>query len=42
MMDYSAMKAVQFVLFFGAVFGFGVWQLYSLKKLRERRKQDEE
>jgi benzodiazapine receptor len=39
MMDYSAMKAVQFVLFFGAVFGFGFWQLYSLRKLRERRKQ---
>lgn len=42
MMDLSALKLVEFALFFGAVFGFGFWQLYSLKKLRERRKQDEE
>jgi len=40
-MDYSIMKAAQFVLFFGAVFGFGFWQLRSLKKLRERRDRDE-
>ena len=41
-MDYSLMKAVQFVLFFGAVFAFGFWQLRSLKKLRDRRQQDED
>jgi hypothetical protein len=39
-MDYSMMKAVQFVLFFGAVFGFGVWQLHSLRKLRKQRDDD--
>ena len=41
MMDYSIMKAVQFVLFFGAVFAFGFWQLHSLKKLRKQRGKDE-
>lgn len=40
-MDYSIMKAVQFVLFFGAVFAFGFWQLHSLKKLRKQRDNDE-
>lgn len=42
MMDYSAMKAVEFVLIIGVVFGFGFWQLYSLRKLRERRKNEDE
>jgi hypothetical protein len=40
MMDYSIMKAVQFVLFFGAVFAFGFWQLRSLKKLRSKTEED--
>ena len=40
-MDYGVMKAVQFVLFFGAVFGFGFWQLHSLKKLRNQRDKDD-
>jgi hypothetical protein len=40
-MDYSIMKAVQFVLFFGAVFAFGFWQLHSLKMLRKQRGKDD-
>ncbi len=40
-MDYSIMKAAQFVLFFGAVFGFGFWQLYSLKKLWKQPGKDD-
>ena len=31
-MDYGIFKALQFVLFFGAAFGFGIWQLIALRR----------
>ena len=37
----TAIKLAEFALILGAVFGFGFWQLRSLKKLRERRDRDE-
>lgn len=39
MMSYSAIKALQFVLFFGVLFVFGFWQLRSMRKLREEREK---
>ena len=35
-MDYSVFKLLQFVLFFGAVFAFGIWQLRSLERSRRQ------
>lgn len=35
-MDYGLFKALQGVLFFGAVLAFGVWQLVSVKRSRHR------
>jgi len=31
-MDYSHFKALQALLFFGAAFGVGFWQLYALRR----------
>lgn len=36
-MDYSVVKGLQALLFFGAALGFGVWQLISLR--RDSRKE---
>lgn len=33
-MDYGIFKALQGLLFFGAVFAFGLWQLASLRRSR--------
>jgi len=38
-MDYGFFKALQGLLFFGAAFGFGFWQLYALR--RDERKERE-
>ncbi|MFN2327896.1 MAG: hypothetical protein ABR612_03200 [Chromatocurvus sp.] len=44
-MEYGEFKALQALLFFGIVFGFGFWQLISVKreirKDAERRKTKE-
>lgn len=34
MVDYGIFKALQGLLFFGAVFAFGFWQLASLRRSR--------
>ncbi len=39
-MEYEVAKAFQALLFFGAAFGFGLWQLISVK--REIRKDKEQ
>ena len=31
-MDSSTFKLIELILFFGAVFGFCLWQLYSVNK----------
>lgn len=36
-MDYGIFKALQGLLFFGAVFAFGFWQLASLRRSRVKR-----
>lgn len=42
-MDYSQFKGIQFLLFFGAALGFGVWQVVSIKKdLRRAKARSEE
>jgi hypothetical protein len=44
-MEYGIAKAIQALLFFGAAFGFGLWQLISVKReIRKdaERKQSEE
>lgn len=38
-MEYGLAKALQALLFFGAAFGFGLWQLIAVK--REIRKDAE-
>jgi hypothetical protein len=35
-MDYSTFKGLQALLFFGAVFAFGLWQLASVRRARRR------
>ena len=37
----TALKLAELALVLAAVFGFGFWQLRSLKKLRERRDRDD-
>ncbi|MEE4277403.1 MAG: hypothetical protein V2I82_02930 [Halieaceae bacterium] len=31
-MEYGAFKALQALLFFGAAFGFGIWQLVTVNR----------
>ena len=31
-MEYGAFKALQALLFFGAAFGFGIWQLVAVNR----------
>lgn len=31
-MDYGAFKGLQALLFFGAAFGFGIWQLIAVNR----------
>lgn len=38
-MDYGLFKGLQGLLFFGAAFGWGIWQLVALK--RDARKAEE-
>lgn len=41
-MDYGQFKGIQFLLFFGAALGFGVWQVIAIKRdlRRDRVEQD--
>jgi hypothetical protein len=44
-MEYGAFKALQALLFFGAAFGFGIWQLIAvnreIRKAAEREANDD-
>ena len=43
-MDTGTFKALELILFFGAVFGFGFWQLYKINRIiaeRDKRKPEE-
>ena len=41
-MDYGIFKALQGVLFFGAAFGFGIWQLIAVnREIRKHAETDE-
>ncbi|MGB5200471.1 MAG: hypothetical protein WBR56_11295 [Sedimenticolaceae bacterium] len=39
-MEYGVFKALLGLLFFGAVFAFGIWQLVDLKRDTRPKKQD--
>jgi hypothetical protein len=41
-MDYGIFKAFQALLFFGAAFGFGVWQLIAVNREIRRNAEREE
>jgi hypothetical protein len=41
-MDYGMFKAFQALLFFGAAFGFGVWQLITVNREIRRHAEREE
>jgi hypothetical protein len=41
-MDYGIFKAFQALLFFGAAFGFGVWQLIAVNREIRRHAEREE
>ncbi len=40
LVDYSVFKGLQFVLFFGAAFGFGWWQLRSVRQDKKDLRKD--
>jgi hypothetical protein len=40
--EYSTLKPLLGLLFFGAVFAFGLWQLADLKRDRKQEDRDEE
>lgn len=40
-MDAGAIKALELVLVFGLVIGWGVWELWSLRRDRRRREERE-
>lgn len=37
-LGFAALKYLQFVLFFGAILGFGVWQIVSVRRASRKRK----
>jgi hypothetical protein len=39
--EYGIFKPLLGLLFFGAVFAFGIWQLIDLKRDRKRKERDE-
>ena len=41
-MDYSQFKGIQFLLFFGAALGLGVWQVIAIKRQLRRDKASQE
>jgi hypothetical protein len=41
-MDYGIFKALQGLLFFGAAFGFGIWQLVAVNREIRKAAENEE
>ncbi|MEM8489966.1 MAG: hypothetical protein AAF756_03995 [Pseudomonadota bacterium] len=41
-MDYGLFKGLQALLFFGAAFGFGIWQLIALERDRPESGNDKQ
>lgn len=37
MIDYSTFKTFQILLFFGSAFGFCLWQLAAVRRMRRER-----
>jgi len=40
-MDSDSLGLIELILVFGAVLGFGFWELYSLRKYKKQKEREE-